>query len=121
MSGLAPGDLTVDVRREATTTVIAPRGELDIATVGRMTAALDELDPDSVELVIDLRGLSFMDSSGLRGILAARRKAEENGQRLSIIRGTGPVDDVIRLTGVDATLPLVDPEDDRGGEGTPIG
>src|SRR5437867_6216495 len=66
--------------------VVAPEGEIDIATAemleGRIEAA-ESTDPKVV--VIDLNGLSFMDSSGLRVLLSALKRAETAGRSFALL------------------------------------
>jgi len=57
--------------------------------------------------VIDLRRLDFLDSSGLRAIVAAEGHALGRGYSLQIVRGSEQLDEVFRVTGLDARLPLV--------------
>src|SRR3954454_18307254 len=85
------------------------RGELDLATAGTLEETLSKV---RTPVVLDLKGLTFMDSTGVRVLLEA---AERAGDRLRIIP---PVDGDARVTieetGIAALLPLVeDPEGQR--------
>ncbi len=76
------------------------RGELDLASVGQLDeslAALDEQAP--ARITIDLGGLAFIDSSGLRALLLADRRAREHGYELVLIPGQEPVQRVFEMTG----------------------
>ena len=77
---------------------IALAGELDIATLEEaeheIFAAVDE---HPATLVLDLSGLSFIDSTGLRLILTADARARAAGGRLALIPGPEPVHRVFRL------------------------
>src|SRR4051794_2427538 len=67
----------VDTLPDRERVIVAPRGELDIATAGRVAAAIDALARTGfVEVVLDLRGLAFMDVAGLRLVLAQARRAD---------------------------------------------
>jgi len=85
------------------------RGELDLATAGRLEQALASA---SAPVVLDLRGLTFMDSTGVRVLLEA---AEDADGRLSIIPpAAGDARLTIDETGIGAVLPLAaDPEGPR--------
>ncbi|MBB4663573.1 STAS domain-containing protein [Conexibacter arvalis] len=98
-------DVAVD-RRDGRL-VAAPSGELDLATAPLLIAALRAHD-DCDQLVIDLRGLSFMDSSGLRLLVSEHDRAERGGYELALVRGGPEVDRLLRLTRLDETLPFVD-------------
>ncbi len=88
---------------------IAPRGELDIATTPELEQALTEATADSLaEIVLDLRELTFMDSTGLRALAQANAGADKRGVTLSIIRGPRQIDRVLEISGLGPLLPLVD-------------
>jgi anti-anti-sigma factor len=82
-------------------------GELDLAQV---TAVDEELrrvaDERPRELVIDLRGLTFIDSSGLRLLVNWARIAQDEELALSLIPGEAPVQRVFTMTGVAQLLPF---------------
>ena len=60
------------------------------------------------EVLVDLREVEFMDSIGLRSLVAANRRAFQAGVPLWIVRGGPPVAQVMRMTGLDMLLPLID-------------
>ena len=99
------------MERRADGVVVAFRGELDIASVPRAEAELQraeaQLEGDSPLLVLDLRALEFMDSTGLRFILGARTRAKEAGRNLVVVQGPEHVDRVFRVTRVDSLLTIV--------------
>ena len=83
---------------------VALRGELDLATAARLEQALAEAGD---EVVLDLRGLTFMDSTGVRVLLEA---AAGHGPGLRMIAPTeGEVRTTIDETGIAPLLPLVEP------------
>jgi anti-anti-sigma factor len=84
-------------------------GELDIATAPKLDEEVRRLEAGGHELiVIDLRGLRFMDSSGLRALLAADTRAHELGRRVVIVRGDDRVQRVLRITRLDERLEIVE-------------
>jgi len=84
---------------------VCPRGEIDLATAGLLDAQIDELWASGwTDVVVDLREVTFLDSSGLHVLLAHHRRAAERGGRFSIIDGGGPVSRVLALTGMDAVF-----------------
>ncbi len=84
-------------------------GELDIATTPAAEAELRAQENQGAHVIIlDLRGLTFMDSTGLRLLVAADSRAREAGHRLAIVRGPDAVDRVLEITGLDAKLNLID-------------
>ncbi len=91
------------------TTRIALSGELDIATGPDLEQALDtQLTQGDGDVVLDLRDVTFIDSSGLRVVLVASRSATAAGRRLVVVPGDGQVIRVIRLAQVEDRLDLRD-------------
>jgi anti-sigma B factor antagonist len=89
--------------------LIAPRGELDLATADRMDATLlEQFDNGFAHVVVDLRELTFIDSTGIRILWQAHRRSELDGTRLSVIPGDGPVNRALLLTGLLEHLNLLD-------------
>lgn len=97
----------VAVDRHDRTLVARPSGELDLSTVPLLTAQLREHEGYE-RLVLDLRSLGFMDSTGLRLLVAESERADARGYELSIVRGSPEVDRVLELTRMDGRLPVVD-------------
>ena len=63
-------------------------------------------------MILDLRQIEFMDSTGLRVLLSAHQRAHETGRRFALVRGADQVERVLTLTGVRDLLTVVDaPED----------
>ena len=92
---------------------VQPFGELDLDSVHRVEAALEELrEAECPEVVLDLRGLTFMDSTGLRLVIRWDTAARENGFRFAIVPGRDVVQRVFRLTGMDSHLDLAAPPED---------
>jgi anti-anti-sigma factor len=56
--------------------------------------------------VVDLRGLSFMDSSGLRELVDATRRARSEHRRVVLVRGSQPIDRILAISGIDQALEL---------------
>lgn len=84
---------------------VALIGELDLATMGVAEEALNDL-PEASAVVLDLRKLSFLDSSGLRLILTF---AEADGSRaFHVVKGPAQVSRVFELTGAAERLNLVE-------------
>ena len=89
--------------------LVAPRGELDIATADQMRAALlEQFDNGFVHVVADLRDLTFIDSTGIRVLWQAHQRSEQNGTRLSLIPGDGTVGRALQLTGLLEYMDLLD-------------
>ena len=84
-------------------------GELDLASAPKLDDELKHVEDGGPALIVlDLRELSFMDSSGLRALLAADARAKEAGRRLVLVRGDERVQRVLRITRLDERLEIVD-------------
>jgi anti-sigma B factor antagonist len=102
-------DFQVDTRSEGRAAVIAVRGELDLASAPQLEQELDRAwESDVEQLVIDLRTLEFMDSTGLSVIVSAHQRLSDSGRKLSIVRGPQQVQRLLDLTGVSERLHLID-------------
>lgn len=90
----------IEVRRtdELHAVRVALSGELDIATAGEAERQILAAEQDAQGvLVVDLSGLSFMDSTGLRLILGADVRLRAAGNRLVLVPGPEAVHRVFRL------------------------
>ncbi len=84
-------------------------GELDLASAEELEAHLKQLEASEPDvLVLDLRELEFMDSTGLRTVIAADARAKDRGGRLIVVRAPEEVDRVFKLTRMDQHLEFVD-------------
>jgi anti-anti-sigma factor len=89
----------IDVERRNGDVRVALRGELDYETCTALREELEQLEAEQPDLLlIDLRQLSFMDSSGLRELASAVRRGREEGRRVVLVKGSGPVDSVLAIT-----------------------
>jgi anti-sigma B factor antagonist len=101
--------LRTEVREVEGAVLLGLVGELDISEVEDVekTLAAAEAKRPRV-LVIDLRGLEFMDSSGIRLVVEADLRARRDDRRLLIIRGPDPVHRVFTIALLDRRLDFVD-------------
>jgi anti-sigma B factor antagonist len=99
----------VEVRNADATTVISVSGELDLASSPALEEELERVSQSDAQLVVvDLRNLEFMDSTGLSVLVRAHQRAEENGRRLGLVNGSQQVQRLLTLTGVADRLTLTD-------------
>lgn len=102
-------DFRVNVRMEGRAAIVAVTGELDLASSPKLEQRLDEVWASDAELlVIDLRELEFMDSTGLSIIVGAQQRLGDSGRKLSVVKGPPQVQRLLDLTGVSERLQLVD-------------
>jgi anti-sigma B factor antagonist len=105
-AGEGPG-LDVHVEQTSGAHVIAASGEVDMGTAGRLQAALaDAVASGATDIWVDLTDVSFMDSTGVSALLAARR-ALPAACRLVVVTPPGPCRRLLELTGVAGILSVV--------------
>jgi anti-sigma B factor antagonist len=105
-----PAAFRVDVSREAPTARLRLAGELDTATTPILQAQIAALrESGSPSLVLDLTGLEFIDSTGLRCILDLDAESRQDGFSIALIQGPLPVRRIFELTNTDTLLRFIEP------------
>ena len=100
------GPFTCQVSREEGHAVVSPRGELDMATVGSVDQELKQLRRAGVDrIVLDLGGLTFMDSSGLHLVARWTNEASRDDFVLELEPGPPAVQRIFELAAMTDTLP----------------
>jgi anti-anti-sigma factor len=108
--------LEFETTRNGTVAVIVATGELDLSGAAVLEAELERLaaEPELGTVVLDMRGLEFMDSSGLRLVVLADMQAREAGRRFALVRGSETVHRVFEITRMSDRLDFIaDPADVR--------
>lgn len=110
MNGFDAADL-FEMRERPTddATVLVLMGELDFGTVGQVEQRLAELRDLGAPVVLDLDGLTFMDSTGIRLVLTACEDARDHGWSFRVTRGSERVRRVLEAAQVIDRLPYHDP------------
>jgi anti-anti-sigma factor len=99
----------VEVRSQDRVAVITVSGELDLAAGPALEEELARAAESGVALVIvDLRALDFIDSTGLGILIKAHQRAERFGRRFAVVRGPSQVQRLLGLTGLEERLTIVD-------------
>jgi anti-anti-sigma factor len=81
-------------------------GELDIATAPEVDAAFADVAARRVPVTVDLRGIGFMDSRGVRMLVSFHEAAAAAGFPLTVMCGDR-VHGLLTLTGLDRRLNIV--------------
>ena len=90
----------VTVVRDGAEVAVAPAGELDLASADELTRAVHGVwSSGSHSVLIDLEPLEFIDSSGLRALVALQEDASVKGRNLSLRPGPSVVQRIFDLTG----------------------
>ncbi|MBV9212402.1 MAG: STAS domain-containing protein [Actinobacteria bacterium] len=102
-------NLSLETREEEGAVRIAISGELDLGSALTFDEELRRAEGRAPQTVIlDLRRLRFMDSTGLRLIMSAQSRASARGRRLAIVLGTDSIRRIFRMAGVGRRLEIVD-------------
>lgn len=90
--------LEVDIRYQDDIPIIEARGECDLITSRKLKDAADSLiETGHCKLAFDLRGMTYIDSSGFRVLLEARNKVTAKGGSIALVSLTAPVERVFNL------------------------
>jgi anti-anti-sigma factor len=92
--------LSLELRREGDVVIVSARGDIDLSTLANATAALDEARPEAGTLVLDLREVGFMDTSGLRLVIEEQRRAAHGDYRFAVVRGSSRVQRLFEIAGL---------------------
>ncbi len=97
------------------TRVYRVEGDIDLATAPELEASLDAARDTGI-LVLDLSAVGFIDSTGLRSVVAAHESAEVRGSELRIVAGA-KVSRLLEITGLETRLRVFDSRADAGVDG----
>jgi anti-sigma B factor antagonist len=104
--------LLIDVRVDKERALLTLRGELDLASAPLLQTEIDSSELASAAmLVLDLQELKFIDSTGLRVLLAANERSRERGQEFAVTRGSPQVQRLLSITGVGERIRIIAPDD----------
>jgi len=85
--------------------IFSLRGTFDLATAPTVRAALlDASQTQHHDIILDLTGIEFLDSTGLGTLIGSNRRARETGGRFAIVVGEGTILRLLRITGLLAAL-----------------
>ena len=108
--GSAPGfrEFVMNSQRSDDTHRLGLAGELDIAAAGQVEDELVRIEASTVtRIVVDLTGLEFIDTAGLRVLLLAHARSRAGADRLVLVRGPSSLQRIFQLAGVDGRLPFM--------------
>jgi anti-sigma B factor antagonist len=90
--------------------VVTVTGEVDLHTAPALRASLERAvaaaSPDRPDVVVDLTGVSFLDSTGLGEIVGAHKALQAAQGRLHLVAGNDRVRRLVAITGLDGVLPV---------------
>jgi anti-sigma B factor antagonist len=107
-----PESFRCESRRDGDETWVRPIGELDLDTATQLDQELTAVHAaGAARIVLDMRALTFMDSTGLRLVIRWDTDAREQGFAFAIVPGPEVVQRVFRLTGMADVIPVAEPPD----------
>ena len=115
--------LRVRARQRGTATVVAVRGDVDLATLPGLREKLADLPPDALrELVVDLDGVEHLAAAGLSALVHLRARVHDTGGTLRLVCARARTRRLFRLTDLDKMFAIYDtvpaalgPDDPRRG------
>ncbi len=106
------GQLLVTRSRDGSRHRLSLQGELDLVTAPELEDTVAELCLNGPqEIVLDMRHVVFMDSSGLRTVLASMDMCRQHGCEFMLVAGTGACRRLFEITGVIDDLPLLEADE----------
>lgn len=102
--------LTIDVTSTSEARTVVLSGEADLLGAPSIESALTDAANDAERITLDLRNLTFIDSSGLRALMRGHEQCVARGVQLHVIRGPENVQRLFELSGMHEILPFRDPE-----------
>ncbi len=103
----------VELRTEDRASVLAISGELDLSSTSALESHLAEaFQSPATAVIVDLRELEFIDSTGLSVLVKAHQQAQEAGCEFGIVNGGAQVRRLLSLTGVTERLRVADEPDE---------
>jgi anti-anti-sigma factor len=107
-----PDHLQITQEEAGSAHVVKLRGDLDLGSADDLRERLNDVALDGKpEVVVDLRDLAFLDSSGLRELIVASRSAATIGRRFALIAGRDEIQRVFKISGTAERFEWVDPWD----------
>jgi anti-anti-sigma factor len=98
--------LGIQSARRGADHVISLEGDLEMANAAAVQAELSQVEAgDCDQIVLDLRRLSFLDSTGISVLIGAHERAAASGRPLALLVGDGPVHRVLDVCGALSILP----------------
>ena len=92
--------MTINVERDYELVVLKITGRLDTTTAPNLDTVINELSEDTKELILDMGGLEYISSAGIRVVLSAYKKMMSNQGIMRIIKANDMVRDVFEMTGL---------------------
>ena len=103
-------ELKVSTRSQGSRTIMSLGGEIDLYTAPRLHGELVSLlsGDGPVQVIVDMSGVDFCDSTGMNVLLAAHRKAREQGGDLELAAPRPAIRKILQVTGLESVFTVLD-------------
>jgi anti-sigma B factor antagonist len=103
-------ELKVSTRSQGSRTIMSLGGEIDLYTAPRLHGELVSLlsGESPVQVIVDMSGVEFCDSTGMNVLLAAHRKAREQGGDLELAAPRPAIRKILQVTGLESVFTVLD-------------
>ncbi|RKS79464.1 SpoIIAA-like anti-anti-sigma regulatory factor [Actinomadura pelletieri DSM 43383] len=99
-------DFDINLMRDDRCTLVRVQGDIDVLSRERFEEAMFKVVESGEPLVVDMREVTFCDSTGLNAIVAANRRATEHGTAIALVALPPRVQRVFHITGIDKFIPV---------------
>jgi anti-anti-sigma factor len=103
---MAEAPLKIRVSQEGNDRVVSLEGEIQLETVSPLIKTLQQATDTGDSVVVDMSGVSYLDSQGVRALRIAYQQASSSGGMLRIRGCQGMADRVLRMVGIDRVIPM---------------
>lgn len=97
-------EFTIERIEDGGTYTVRAAGEIDVATAPQVESVLLELLGGGSPVALDLSGVTFIDSSGLRALVTARQRAEDESAAFTLSGRSPAVERLLQVTGLDSVF-----------------
>ena len=97
---------TCAIERTSEAVLLRPVGEVDLGTVPTLRSNLKAMLEDNLNVIVDLKGIQYIDSTGIKALLDAHRLFSQRGQRFVVSEPNAICRKLFGITGVDKTIPI---------------
>jgi len=109
-------DLDITTTQDGNVCSVAVRGEIDVYTSPALKAEIaGAVDKGCINLVIDIEGVGFIDSSGLGVLVSGLRRVKENSGSMRIVCTKENILKIFRITGLDRVFPIFTSAEEASG------
>jgi anti-sigma B factor antagonist len=98
--------LVIDVEQQGASTVLVPRGEIDLDTAPALREALVAAIGDGARIIVDLEAVSFIDSVGLGMLVSGLKRARSQGGDLELVCTSQAILKPLEITGLDRVFTI---------------